>query len=134
MPWLALFEFSLITVVQEMCGRIGIVTGRDLASVIKKRYSKVIFPIASLLLIANTINIGADIGAMAASIRLVFPRLPMIVATISFTAFILTSEFIVPYKSYVEVLKYTTINRTSTSALADNFRHLFRNLALYIIL
>ena len=40
MPWLALFEFSLITVVQEMCGRIGLVTGRDLASVIKKEILK----------------------------------------------------------------------------------------------
>jgi Mn2+/Fe2+ NRAMP family transporter len=48
---------------------------------------------------------------MAASIRLVFPRLPMIVATISFIAFISTSEFIVPYKSYVEVLKYLTLSR-----------------------
>ena len=88
MLWLALFQFPLMTVVQEMCARIGLVTGSGLASVIKKRYSrKVVFPIASLLLIANTINIGADIGSMAASIRLVFPQLPSIVATLSFTVF-----------------------------------------------
>ena len=100
-----------MTVVQEMCARIGLVTGSGLASVIKKRYSrKVVFPIASLLLIANTINIGADIGSMAASIRLVFPQLPRIVATLSFTVFILFVEIIVPYKSYVKILKYLTLS------------------------
>ncbi|MGA9171271.1 MAG: divalent metal cation transporter [Nitrososphaeraceae archaeon] len=56
MLWLALFQFPLMPVVQEMCARMGLVTGSGLASVIKKRYSrKVVFPIASLLLIANTI-------------------------------------------------------------------------------
>ena len=100
-----------MTVVQEMCARIGLVTGSGLASVIKKRYSrKVVFPTASLLLIANTINIGADIGSMAASIRLVFPQLPRIVATLSFTVFILFVEIIVPYKSYVKILKYLTLS------------------------
>jgi NRAMP (natural resistance-associated macrophage protein)-like metal ion transporter len=111
MLWLALFQFPLMTVVQEMCARIGLVTGSGLASVIKKRYSrKVVFPTASLLLIANTINIGADIGSMAASIRLVFPQLPRIVATLSFTVFILFVEIIVPYKSYVKILKYLTLS------------------------
>src|SRR6476469_4310880 len=111
MLWLALFQFPLMTVVQEMCARIGLVTGSGLASVIKKRYSrKVVFPTASLLLIANTINIGADIGSMAASIRLVFLQLPRIVATLSFTVFILFVEIIVPYKSYVKILKYLTLS------------------------
>jgi hypothetical protein len=88
MLWLALFRFPLMTVVQEMCARIGLVTGNGLASVIKKRYSrKVVFPIASLLLIANTINIGADIGSMAASIRLVFPPLLRIVATLFYSIY-----------------------------------------------
>lgn len=108
---MALFQFPLMTVVQEMCARIGLVTGSGLASVIKKRYSrKVVFPTASLLLIANTINIGADIGSMGASIRLVFPQLPRIVATLSFTVFILFVEIIVPYKSYVKILKYLTLS------------------------
>lgn len=71
MLWMALFLYPLIAVVQEMCARIGIVKGDGLAFVMRKKYSKkVVLPIASLLLIANTINIGADIGAMGASIRL----------------------------------------------------------------
>ena len=74
--WMAPFLYPLITVVQEMCARIGIVTGSGLAGVIKKKYSmKIVYPIAILLLIANTINIGADIDTMSASVRLIFPQL-----------------------------------------------------------
>ena len=65
MLWLAIFQYPLMTVIQEMCARIGLVTGRGLAALIKQKYSrKIVFPITSLLLIANTINIGTDIGAM----------------------------------------------------------------------
>ena len=111
MLWLALFQFPMMTVIQEMCARIGLVTGSGLASVIKKRYSrKVVFPLASLLLIANTINIGTDIGAMAASIRLIIPQLPFTIATLCFTAVILISEILVPYSKYVKILKYLTIS------------------------
>jgi Mn2+/Fe2+ NRAMP family transporter len=69
-----------------------------------------VLPLTSLLIIANTINIGADIGAMSASIRLVFPHLPVIVAALSFTAFIILSEVFVPYSKYVKILKYLTIS------------------------
>jgi len=63
----------MISVVQEMCARIGLVTGSGLAAVIKKKYSKkIVLAISSLILIENTINIGADIGAMAASVKLFF--------------------------------------------------------------
>src|ERR687888_295672 len=101
----------MMTAVQEMCARIGVVTGSGLSAVIKQKYSrKIVLPLASLLLIANTINIGADIGAMAASIRLVFPQLPVIVAALLFTAFIILSEVLVPYSKYVKILKYLTIS------------------------
>ena len=65
MLWMALFQYPMMTVIQEMCARIGLITGNGLTAVIKRRYSKrVVFPLTNLLLIANTINIGADIGAM----------------------------------------------------------------------
>jgi Mn2+/Fe2+ NRAMP family transporter len=99
--------YPMMTAVQEMCARIGLVTGSGLASIIKQKYSRrIIFPLTGLLLIANTINIGTDIGAMAASIRLVLPHLPVIIATLSFTAFIILSEVFVPYSKYVKILKY----------------------------
>lgn len=108
--WFALFQYPMMSVVQEMCARIGLVTGSGLAGIIKRKYSKkTLYPIASLLLIANTINIGADIGAMSASLRLIFPQFPMIIATFSFTAFILGTEILLPYKKYVKILKYLTM-------------------------
>ncbi len=57
MAWLVLALYPMITAVQEMCARIGIVTGTGLAAVIKQKYSKkIVFPLTSLLLIANTIT------------------------------------------------------------------------------
>jgi NRAMP (natural resistance-associated macrophage protein)-like metal ion transporter len=110
MLWLAIFQYPLMTAIQEMCARIGLATGDGIAGVMKRKYSKkVVFPLVSLLLVANTINIGADIGAMAASVRLVFPQIPIIVITISFAAFILAAEILVPYEKYVRILKYLTL-------------------------
>jgi NRAMP (natural resistance-associated macrophage protein)-like metal ion transporter len=111
MLWLALFQYPMKTVIQEICARIGLVSGKGLSSAIKKRYSKnVVLPLTILLIIANTVNIGADIAAMSASIRLVFPQLPIIVAALSFTAFIILSEVFVTYSKYVKILKYLTIS------------------------
>jgi Mn2+/Fe2+ NRAMP family transporter len=63
MLWMTLFQYSLMTVIQEICAHIGLVTGSSLRGVLKRKFSKkVIFPIAGLLLlIVKTINIGADI-------------------------------------------------------------------------
>ena len=112
--WLALFQYPLMTVIQEISARIGLITGKSMGEVLKEKYSKnvaiIVYPIASLLLIANTINIGADIGAMAASVRLIFPQTPTIAATISFAAFILASEILLPYEKYVKILKYLILS------------------------
>jgi NRAMP (natural resistance-associated macrophage protein)-like metal ion transporter len=111
MLWLALFQYPLKTVIQEICARIGLVSGKGLSSAIKTRYSKnVVLPLTILLIIANTVNIGADIAAMSASIRLVFPQLPIIGVALSFTAFIITSEVLVTYSKYVKILKYLTFS------------------------
>jgi NRAMP (natural resistance-associated macrophage protein)-like metal ion transporter len=63
--WTALFSFPLMTAVQMMCARLGMVTGEGLAGVIRRRYPKwVLWAACALLLIANTVNIGADLGGM----------------------------------------------------------------------
>ena len=109
--WLALFQLPLMIVIQEICARIGLVTGCGLTSIMKKRYSKkTVYPIVSLLLIANTINIGADIGAMSASVKLVLPQLPIVIVTILFTALVICAEIFIPYRKYVTVLKYLTLS------------------------
>jgi len=111
MLWMALFQLPMMTVVQEMCARIGLVEGDGLTFVIKKKYSmKVVLPLASLLLIANTINIGADIGAMGASLKLLIPQIPFFMPTLLFTGFILLAEIAIPYHKYVKILKYLTIS------------------------
>ena len=110
--WLALFQLPLMIAIQEMCARIGLVTGSGLTSIMKKRYSKkkTVYPIISLLLIANTINIGADIGAMSASVKLVLPQLPIDIVTILFTALVVCAEIFIPYRKYVTILKYLTLS------------------------
>jgi hypothetical protein len=78
-----------------------LVTGNGLSAVIKHKYSKkIVVPITILLL-------GADIDAMAASIRLLFPYIPVMVATISFSAFIILSDVFVPYKKHIQLLLHS---------------------------
>lgn len=109
--WTIVFFYPSILVVQEICARIGLLTGRGLAKIIEKKYSrKVVLPLVSLLLIANTINIGADIGAMAASTSLLIPQVPLYIFSIIFTIFILFAIVLIPYKKYVKILKYLTLS------------------------
>jgi NRAMP (natural resistance-associated macrophage protein)-like metal ion transporter len=109
--WMAIVTLPMVMIVQEMCARIGIISGYGLSQIIKQRYSKkLLYSIASLLLIANTINIGADIGAMGASLRLLIPQIPFFISTLMFTAIILAAEIFISYKTYSKVLKYLTLS------------------------
>jgi len=108
--WLAIFSFPFMTFVQEMCGRIGLVSGTGLSGVIRKHYSrKLLFFCVALLLIANTINIGADLGAMASALQLLIP-LPFPFLLLALTAFTLFLEVFVSYKVYVRYLKYFALS------------------------
>lgn len=108
---MSIVTFPMVVAVQEMCARIGLVTGQGLAQLIKENYSKkLLYSITSLLLIANTINIGADIGAMGASLRLLVPQIPLILSTLVFTGIILAAEILIPYNTYSRVLKYLTFS------------------------
>src|SRR5690242_1558734 len=70
--WTALFSFPLMTAVQLMCARLGLVTGLGLAGVIRRRYSRgVLWSACALLVVANVINIAADLGGMAEATRMV---------------------------------------------------------------
>ena len=111
MLWMTLFLLPTMIVIQEMCARIGLLSGNGLAALIKKKYStKIVYPISSLLLIANTINIGADLGAMSASVRIIFPDVPLVVTSVLFSAFIIIAEIFIPYHKYVRVLKYLVLS------------------------
>lgn len=104
--WTTLFMFPLMVVVQEACARIGAVRGKGLAAVVKQYYSKkILYATVMLVFVANTINIGADIGAMAAAAQLIFP-FPFTLLTLFFTATILILEIFTSYKVYAKILKW----------------------------
>jgi len=108
--WLSLFSYPFMTAMQEMCGRIGMVTGTGLSAVIKKHYSKkILYAAVFLLLFANTVNIGADLGAMAAAVQLVAP-LPFPFLIVAITAFTLLLEILMAYPTYARILKYLTLS------------------------
>jgi len=108
--WTAPFSFPFMVSVQEMCGRIGMVTGKGLAGVIKKYYSKkVLYFCVLILFLANTINIGANLGAMASSAQLIF-GLPFFVWLIIITLVCLLLEIFVSYDNYSRILKYLTFS------------------------
>lgn len=108
--WTSFFSIPFMIVIQEMCGRIGMVTGKGLSGVIRKHYSKgVLYAAVTLLLFANIVNIGADLGAMASSAKLVLGA-PFIILLIGIAVSIVTLEIILPYKKYARVLKYLTLS------------------------
>jgi NRAMP (natural resistance-associated macrophage protein)-like metal ion transporter len=107
--WTALYMLPFMTAVQEACARIGLVTGKGIAAVVKENYSKsILYGVVGLVVIANTINIGADIGAMAAAANLLVPA-PLVVLTLLFTSVILVLEIFLNYKVYSGILKWLAL-------------------------
>lgn len=107
LPWTMLFTYPLMTAVQEACARVGAVTGKGLAAAVRDHYSKkVLYPVVALVVAANTFNIGSDIGAMAASARLLLPDVPFGLLALGFAVIILLLEVFVTYKIYIRILKW----------------------------
>lgn len=108
--WLSVFTFPLMAVIQEMCARIGLVTGRGLASNIRKYFpSYVIYIAASLLFIANSFNIGADLGAMAKATQLLYPQVSFAYLVVGFTLLTLFLQIFAPYERYAKYLKWLAL-------------------------
>lgn len=106
MTWLALFLLPAMISIQEMCGRVGMTTGRGLAGVLKKfSGKKVMWFAVTLLAFANIVNIGADLGIMASSLQMIF-GLSFYFWLFLVAMLIVSLEIWVPYKSYSEVLKW----------------------------
>lgn len=108
--WLAIFTFPLASIVQEMCGRIGMVTGRGLAGNINRHYPRWILYASTILLFsANTLNIGADLGAMAKGVQLLAPGLSFTLLVIAFTIIMLLLQIFSSYRKYSKFLKYMAL-------------------------
>jgi NRAMP (natural resistance-associated macrophage protein)-like metal ion transporter len=116
--WTALYQIPLLVAVQEACGRIGAVTGHGLAGVIKRHYSrKILIGVVILVVAANTINIGADIGAVAAAVQLVVD-IPFWAPAILTTVLIVLLEVLVTYKTYAKFLKWLALTLLAYPATA----------------
>lgn len=108
--WLSIFTFPLMAVILEMCARIGLVTGRGLARNIRIFFpSWVLYICACLLFFANTLNIGADLGAMAKALELIFPQVNFYIALVGFTTLSLTLEIFSTYEKYAKYLKFLAL-------------------------
>jgi NRAMP (natural resistance-associated macrophage protein)-like metal ion transporter len=108
--WLALFTFPLMALVQEMCARIGLVTGRGLAANIKAHYSPwILYSCAALLFAANTFNLGADLGAMAKATQLLAPTASFALLVIGFATLSLLLQIFSTYARYAKYLKYLAL-------------------------
>lgn len=108
--WLAPLTFPLMAIIQEMCARIGLVTGQGLAANIKKFFPKwVLYLVAILVLLANSFNIGADLGAMAKSSQLLAPWLPFWFLVIGFVVLSLFLQIFISYQHFAKYLKYLAL-------------------------
>jgi NRAMP (natural resistance-associated macrophage protein)-like metal ion transporter len=110
MIWTVLVSLPLAAAVEELAARLGLAGGKGLASLIKESFPKPILYAAALLVTgANTFNIGADLGAMDASLRLVIP-IPFLPLLITITAVLLVLEVLVSYHQYARLLRFLTLS------------------------
>lgn len=108
--WLSLYTFPLMAVVQEMCARIGLVTGRGLAGNIRLHFPRwVLYVCAALLFAANAFNIGADLGAMAKASQLIFPHFRFSFLVIGFAVVGLLLQIFTTYQRYSRYLKWLAL-------------------------
>lgn len=108
--WTALVCLPMMSAVQFICAKIGLVTGMGLAGLMRRNFPRiVILPVIFLLVIANTINAGADIGAIAASVNLLVPRLHIISLIIPVSLIILALQIWGSYRMIVSVFKWLSL-------------------------
>ena len=107
--WLMLISWPLMCAIQEISARIGRVTGYGIAGALRRHYpAPVVYGILALLLVANVINIGADLGAMGAAVTLLVGG-PLLLYVALFAVVSVLLETFVRYSRYVSVLRWLTL-------------------------
>ena len=110
MCWVMLFTWPLMAAIQEISARIGRVTGKGIAANLREHYPVwLLDPIIALLLVANFINLGADLGAMGDALRLLVGG-PRGLYVVVFAAICTILEIFSSYERYVKVLKWLTLS------------------------
>jgi NRAMP (natural resistance-associated macrophage protein)-like metal ion transporter len=107
--WTLAFTYPMMVSAQLICARIGRVTGRGLAGNLRECLPRAaLYPLVALLLVANTINIGADLGVMGAAVQMLAGG-QAAWYTVAFGVVSVVAEVFVPYHRYVVVLKWLTL-------------------------
>lgn len=107
--WIALLTFPLMVSVQLMCARLGMVTGRGLAAAVRTHYPRwVLWSACSILVVANVINIGADLGGMAEATQLITGIRPLLWLPL-YSALITAMLFWASYKTTARIFKWLTL-------------------------
>ncbi len=108
--WVMLFSWPLMCAIQEISARIGRVTGRGIAGNLKKHYHVgVVYGVVASLVIANVINLGADLGAMGAALKLLIGG-PALLYVAIFGLVTVLLEVFSRYSRYVSILKWLTLS------------------------
>ncbi len=111
--WTTLIALPFAVAVQEATARLGLFTGKGLAALIKENFPRWVLYLALALVVgANTFNIGADLGSMAAATNLLVP-VPELVLLVGFTIVMAGLEVFVPYHRYAKVLKWLCLSLVS---------------------
>ena len=109
MLWTVLFTYPLMVGIQVVSARIGRVSGHGLATNIRKHYPAwLLYGVVGLLLIANTINIAADVAAMGEALKLIVGG-PAQIYAVAFGLVSLLLQVFIPYRRYVRILKWLTL-------------------------
>ncbi|HKW55115.1 MAG TPA: divalent metal cation transporter [Stellaceae bacterium] len=118
MSWTMLFTFPLMAAIQEISARIGRCTGHGIAANIRRHYSPwLLHGLVALVLVANTINLGADLGAIADALRLLIGG-PRLVYVVSFGALCAGLEIFLKYGRYATYLRWSTLALFAYAATA----------------
>lgn len=108
--WMAIVCFPLMSAIQEMCARIGLVTSLGLSGTLKKHYPKyILYAMMALTFPAIVLNIGADIAAMGAVGNLLFPSIDANYFSVAFTVILLVLIIYLPYFKIAKILKYLCV-------------------------
>ncbi|VIO73426.1 Divalent metal cation transporter MntH [Bradyrhizobium ivorense] len=108
--WTMLVTFPLMSAIQEICARVGRVTGRGISGNVSRHYPPwILIAVVALLAIANTVNIAADLSAMADATRLLVGG-PAILYVVLFGVASVAAQIFMNYKRYVAVLKWLTLS------------------------
>ena len=110
LSWSLLFSLPFMTVIQDVAAQIGSVTGRGIAANLRRHYPRpLLWAAVTLLLVANVINLGADLSAMGAAVQMLLGG-PIAAYTIGFGMLCLLLEIFLDYRTYAAVLKFTTLS------------------------